>query len=129
MIRRTSAETELDALNLLRDGTEDTFFESIELVEASPRADLAQSDKDASHRLEVERLVAAEDEDEATQLDSEGLDGLGFSWNQLSSVDELETREKGGRTCSSRTEGRTSKTPVESLSEGEVASIRKGSLD
>jgi hypothetical protein len=60
----------LDALNLLRDGRENPLLESIELVEATPGADLAETDKDATHRLKVECLVAAENEDEAAELDT-----------------------------------------------------------
>ena len=69
-------ETLLDGLDLLRDGTEDTLLETIELVEASPRADLTETDEDTTHCLEVERLVTAEDQDEATELNTEGLDRL-----------------------------------------------------
>lgn len=76
------AESELDALDLLRDRTEDTLFESVEFVEASPGADLAEPDEDPTHRLEVECLVAAEDEDEAAELHAESLDGFGLPWGR-----------------------------------------------
>lgn len=69
----------MDALDLLRDRTEDPLLESVELVEASPGADLAEPDEDPTHRLEVERLVAAEDEDEASELHAESLDGFGLA--------------------------------------------------
>jgi len=87
----------LDALNLLRDCTEDPLLQSIELVEASPRSDLAQSDEDPSHRLEVEGFVAAEDEDESSELDSESLDGFGLSWRAR--------KRKGDESASTRREG------------------------
>jgi hypothetical protein len=78
-IGEAGTETELNALDLLRDGREDALLESVELVEASPSADLAETDEDAAHRLEVERLVAAKHEDEATELDSQRLDRFGFA--------------------------------------------------
>ena len=64
----------LDRLNLLRDGTEDALFQTIELIEASPCTDLTESDEDTTHGLEVERLVTAEDQDEPPELDTESLD-------------------------------------------------------
>lgn len=75
-IRQAGAKSELNTLNLLRDGRENSFFQSIELVKAAPRADLAKADKNATHRLEIERLIAAKDEDEATKRYSQRLDGL-----------------------------------------------------
>lgn len=77
----SSAETELDRLDLLRDSTEDAFFESIELVETSPRSDLTQSNEDPSHRLKVERLVATEYENESSELHTERLDRFRLSCN------------------------------------------------
>ena len=79
-----SRKTLLDALDLLRDGTEDTFLETVELVEAAPRADLAKTDEDTSHGLEVECLVATEDQDETSQLHTESLDRLGLAWKAVS---------------------------------------------
>jgi len=40
---------------------------------------LTQADEDASHGLEVERLVAVEDEDELAELVAERLDRLGLA--------------------------------------------------
>ncbi len=67
-------QTKLDILDLLRDGRQDTLLQTVELVEAAPRADLADTEEDAAHGLEVERVVAAEDEREAAELDTECLD-------------------------------------------------------
>jgi len=73
-VRETRAQSELNALNLLGDSTEDTFFESIEFVEATPCSHLTETDKDATHRLEVESFVTAENKDETTKGDSECFD-------------------------------------------------------
>ena len=80
-------ESKLDALNLLRDGREDALLQPVELVEATPSSDLAQSYEDPAHRLEVECLVATEDENETTKLNSERLDRFGFAcreWVEIS---------------------------------------------
>lgn len=55
------SKTLLDTLHLLRDSTENTLLESVEFIEASPRADLTQSDEDTAHGLEIESFVTAED--------------------------------------------------------------------
>lgn len=78
-IGRCRPEPLLNALNLLRHGREDSLFESVRLVETPPSADLTQSDKDPSHRLEVEGFVAAEDQNEAAESYTESLDGLRFA--------------------------------------------------
>lgn len=75
-VRRRRAKTLLDALYLLRDCAENSFFESIRLVETAPSADLTETDKDAPHGLKVEGLVTAEDENEPTQGDTERFDRL-----------------------------------------------------
>ncbi len=53
----------LDGLYLLADGGEGSLLEPVELVEAAPGAHLAQAHKDPAHRLEIEGLVAVEDQD------------------------------------------------------------------
>lgn len=47
--------------------------------EAAPSSDLAEADEDPTHGLEIKRLVAAEDENEASKLTAQCLDGLGFA--------------------------------------------------
>lgn len=64
----------LDGLDLLRDRTENTFLEPIELIETAPCADLTKTNEDTTHGLEVEGFVATEDEDESSKLDSQCLD-------------------------------------------------------
>ena len=56
-------QTLLYALHLLTNSTQNPLLQSIELVKASPSADLTQSDEDTTHGLEVERLVATEDQE------------------------------------------------------------------
>lgn len=67
-------ETLLNALHLLRYGTEDTLLKSIELVEATPCSDLTQTNENTAHGLEVECLVTTEYQHEATKLYTKGLD-------------------------------------------------------
>lgn len=74
-----SGKTLLNALNLLRNRGQDALLETIELVEATPSTDLAETNEDTPHRLKVKRLVAAEDQNEATQLNSQRFDRLGFA--------------------------------------------------
>ena len=69
----------MDALYLLRDSTDDTLLETVELVEASPCANMTKTDEDTTHGLEVKCLVTAEDKDEASELDSESFDGLSLA--------------------------------------------------
>lgn len=66
-------KTRLDREDLLRDSGEHTLFKSIELIEATPGADLAETDEDATHRVAIERLITVKDEDEATELGAQGL--------------------------------------------------------
>lgn len=80
-------ETLLDSLNLLRYGTKNTLFETIELVETTPRADLTETNEDTTHSLEVERLVATEDQDEATELYTESFDRFRFTCKKGSARD------------------------------------------
>jgi hypothetical protein len=72
-------ETLLYALDLLRNGAENTLFQTIELVETAPRSDLTQSDENTSHGLEIERLVATEDQHKSAKLHAQRLDRLGFA--------------------------------------------------
>ncbi|KAH6607744.1 hypothetical protein Trco_004057 [Trichoderma cornu-damae] len=71
-------QAELDVLDLLRNGRQDPLLETVKLVEAAPRTDLADAQEDAAHGLEVKGVVAAEDEREPPELDAQGLDGLGL---------------------------------------------------
>lgn len=72
-------ETLLYRLYLLRDGRQNALLKPVKLVKAAPCADLTEADKDAPHRLKVERLVAAENKDEAAELGAERLDRLGLA--------------------------------------------------
>lgn len=78
LVGQARREPELDALDLLRYGTEDSLLETVELVEAAPSANLTQADENASHRLEVEGLVATEDEYETSERNAERFDGFRF---------------------------------------------------
>jgi hypothetical protein len=69
----------LDALNLLRDGTQNTFFQPIELVEASPSSDLTYSEENSSHRFEIESVIATEYQHKSTELTSQSFDGFRFT--------------------------------------------------
>ncbi len=100
-------ETLLDTLDLLRDRREDTFLQSIELVETTPCSNSAETDKDTTHGLEVECLVTTEDNDKHAELNTERLDRLSL------------TRTGG-------TERRTTELVVESLRQRQVASIVNG---
>lgn len=100
----------LNALNLLRDGREDTLLETVELVEAAPCTDLTQSDEDAAHSLEVERFVTAEDKHKPTELNTECFNGFRLS-------------SPGG------TEGRATKLVIKGLSECQVTPVREWRLD
>jgi hypothetical protein len=62
------SQTLLNALHLLRHGTEDSLFQAVELVKTTPGADLTETDEDTPHRLKVKRLVATENENKATEL-------------------------------------------------------------
>ena len=69
----------LNCLNLLRHRGQSSLLQPVELVEAAPGAHLAQSNEDPPHGLEVEGLVAVEDEDKPAELIAERLDGLGLA--------------------------------------------------
>lgn len=73
------SKTLLDTLHLLRDGTEDTFLETIELVEASPSSDLTETNEDTSHGLEIKSLVATENQDETSKLHPKRLYRFSFA--------------------------------------------------
>lgn len=100
----------LDRLDLLRNRRQHALFQSIELVETSPGTDLAQTDKDAAHRLEVERFVAVEDQHETAQLMAQGFDGLRF-------------------TGAGRSEWRTAQSCLERLGHRQIAAIGQRRLD
>ena len=61
----------LDQLHALRDGTHLLFQESVELVETPPRTTPNKTYEDATHRLEVNALVAIENEDLPTEARTE----------------------------------------------------------
>ena len=68
----------LDQLHALGGGTHLLFQESVELVEAPPRTKPNKTCEDATHRLEVNALVAIENEDLPTEARTESLHRLGF---------------------------------------------------
>lgn len=71
---------------------------------------MAETNKDSTHGIAIERLIAVEYENVSTKLRAQGLDRLGFA----------STR---------RSEWRATKSPVQGLREGEVASVRQWRLD
>jgi hypothetical protein len=74
-----SSQALLNTLHLLRDRAQNTLLQSIELVETAPCSNLTKTDEYTTHGLEIERFIAAEHQDESTELDTEGLDRFGFS--------------------------------------------------
>ena len=58
----------LDGLDLLGDSRQHSLLQTVELIKASPRPHLTQTDKDTPHGLEVKCLITVEDEDKATEL-------------------------------------------------------------
>ena len=102
-------ESRLDLENLLRYCREHTLLESVELVEATVRADLTQTDENTSHRLPVESLITIEDESEAAKHGSQSLYRLGLSGT-------------------SGPERRPSHSPVKGLGERQVAPVIERSL-
>ena len=83
------SQTLLNTLYLLRDGTKNSFFETVELIETSPGSDLTETDKDTAHGLEVERLVTAEDQDETPKLHTKRLDRLRFAYMIVSQYERI----------------------------------------
>lgn len=71
----------LDALNLLGNGTQNSFFESIEFIETPPSANLAQTNKDTTHCLEVKSLITTENQHKAAKLNTKCLDRFGFAYS------------------------------------------------
>jgi hypothetical protein len=69
----------LDGLYLLGNGRQHTFFQSIELVEATPGSYLTQTDKDSSHGLEIKRFVTVEHKHKTAELVAQCLYRLGFT--------------------------------------------------
>ena len=68
----------LDQLHALGDGTHLLFKKSVELVETPLRTTPNKTYEDATHRLEVNALVAIENEDLPTEARSESRHRLGF---------------------------------------------------
>ena len=66
-------ESLLYGLDLLGDGRQHSLFQSVELVKAAPGPNLAQTNKDTPHGLEVKCLITVEDQHKATQLMTKGL--------------------------------------------------------
>ena len=103
------SKTSLDDQNLLRAGREHTFLQSVELVEAAPSSDLAETDEDTAHCVEIEGFIAVEHQHEETELRAESLYGLCFS-------------------CSCGTKRRASHSQMNGLGQGQEAAISKWSL-
>ena len=68
----------LDQLHALGDGTHLLFQESVELGETPPCTTPNKTYEDATHRLEVNVLVAIEKEDLPTEARTESLHRLSF---------------------------------------------------
>lgn len=103
------SETSLNDQNLLRAGREHTFLQSVKLVEAAPSTDLAETDEDATHCVEVEGFVAVEHQDKETELRTKGFNGLSLA-------------------CSCGTKWRSSHSQMNGLSKCQEAAISKWSL-
>ncbi|GKT85477.1 hypothetical protein Ct61P_03327 [Colletotrichum tofieldiae] len=103
-------QAELNVLNLLRDSRQDSLLETVKLVETSPSTNLADTKEDATHGLEVESVVTAEDQCEAAELKAESLDRLRLA--------------RSGRPVR-----RSAEALLESLGEGEEASVCKRRSD
>lgn len=86
------SKTLLDALYLLRYRTENALFESIELVEASPRPNLTEPEEDTAHGLEIKCFIATENKNKTTKLDAQRFHRLSFTC-----IKKNETAEKGRR--------------------------------
>ena len=88
----------LDNLDLLRDSRKLFFKETVELIEASPRAALYQTDEDSTHRLEVNALITIEHQHLTAKRLAEGFDRLSLScacWSvRITSVTELHTEDE-----------------------------------
>ena len=67
-------ESDLDILDLLRNGGQNPLLQTIELVETTPSTNLTDTQKDPTHRLEIECVVTAEHERESSELDTQRLD-------------------------------------------------------
>jgi hypothetical protein len=131
LVGQARRKPELDALDLLRYRTEDALLETVELVEAAPSANLTQADENASHRLEVEGLVATEDEYETSERDAERFDGFRFACSadgRQSRSASCAPQARRSRTGACRTEGRASQARAQSLCQREIASISERSL-
>ena len=68
-----------DAQHLLRDDREHLDLDAVELVEAAPRARLAQPRENAADRLEVVAVGAVDDDDVVREVLAEVLDRLGLA--------------------------------------------------
>ena len=99
----------MDAQDLLRHRTEDALLQAVELIEATPRADLAQANKQASHGLEVEVLVAVEHQHEPSHAGAERLHALRLAG-------------------ASRAEGAAAHAEVQRLGQCQVAPVRQRCL-
>mmetsp|Transcript_17017 Transcript_17017/g.54249 ORF Transcript_17017/g.54249 Transcript_17017/m.54249 type:complete len:785 (-) Transcript_17017:5142-7496(-) len=106
-LRLALLERPLDELDLRGDRGEDVLLQAVEFVEAPPRAHLHEAHEDPAHRLEVELLVAIEDQHLPPQALPERLDTLRLP------------RARGAVGVASVPE-------VHALGEGEVALVREG---
>jgi hypothetical protein len=58
----------LDHQDLLGACGEHTLLETVELIEATPSAHLAETNEDTTHSVEIEGLIAIEDKYKVAQL-------------------------------------------------------------
>ncbi len=86
-------------MHLLTDGGKNSLFQSIEFVETTPCANLAESDKDTTHSLEIERLITTEYEHKSAQLKAKGLDGFCLARTGRTKGCSTELRFKSLRQC------------------------------
>ena len=99
IIFNTLLESKLNILDLLGHGGQDPLLETVEFIKATPCTDLADTEEDATHSLEVKRVVTAEDESKSSELDTESLDRLGFTGTGRSVRRSSETLAKGLSKC------------------------------
>jgi hypothetical protein len=70
----------LNGLDLLGDSAQNAFFQSIEFVKTAPGSHLTYSQENPSHGLEIESVIATEDENKAAKLPAQCFDRLSFTF-------------------------------------------------
>ena len=85
----------LDSQDLLRASRKDSLFQSVELIEAAPRADLAETSENTTHGSIIETLVAVEYKHESPQLSAKHLNTFRLSSTSRSEWISTETKVKG----------------------------------